>query len=387
MTDTFIYIFYILLFIPVNSFILYPFVIFIISKFVKAVNYNKDNLPKVSLLIAAYNEEKVIEERLKNIASLDYDFSKIEVHIGSDYSSDRTNEILQKKQNEYHWLKIHLFKERRGKASVLNDLIKLANYDIVVFSDANTEFKKDALKNLVYQFQEEKIGGVCGKLILTDDEVEKTESVEERKYWLYETVIKESESNLGLLFAANGGIFAIRKKLFEQIPIKKAVTDDLFISLSVIGKGYKFVYAKDACAVESVGKDVTTEFKRKVRFSATNFQTMTLCFRSIIRQGLLISYAFFSHKISRWFLPFNLILLYLFSVLLFGKSIIINNLFYLQSLFYLLALLGYIGTKIRVKFFLFSLPYFFVIANIAVIKGFFKFLNKKHSVIWESTKR
>lgn len=387
MTDTFIYIFYILLFIPVNSFILYPFVIFIISKFVKAVNYNKDNLPKVSLLIAAYNEEKVIEERLKNIASLDYDFSKIEVHIGSDYSSDRTNEILLKKQNEYHWLKIHLFKERRGKASVLNDLIKLANYDIVVFSDANTEFKKDALKNLVYQFQEEKIGGVCGKLILTDDEVEKTESVEERKYWLYETVIKESESNLGLLFAANGGIFAIRKKLFEQIPIKKAVTDDLFISLSVIGKGYKFVYAKDACAVESVGKDVTTEFQRKVRFSATNFQTMTLCFRSIIRQGLLISYAFFSHKISRWFLPFNLILLYLFSVLLFGKSIIINNLFYLQSLFYLLALLGYIGTKIRVKFFLFSLPYFFVIANIAVIKGFFKFLNKKHSVIWESTKR
>ncbi len=387
MTDTFIYIFYILLFIPVNSFILYPFVIFIISKFVKAVNYNKDNLPKVSLLIAAYNEEKVIEERLKNIASLDYDFSKIEVHIGSDYSSDRTNEILLKKQNEYHWLKIHLFKERRGKASVLNDLIKLANYDIVVFSDANTEFKKDALKNLVYQFQEEKIGGVCGKLILTEDEVEKTESVEERKYWLYETVIKESESNLGLLFAANGGIFAIRKKLFEQIPIKKAVTDDLFISLSVIGKGYKFVYAKDACAVESVGKDVTTEFKRKVRFSATNFQTMTLCFRSIIRQGLLISYAFFSHKISRWFLPFNLILLYLFSVLLFGKSIIINNLFYLQSLFYLLALLGYIGTKIRVKFFLFSLPYFFVIANIAVIKGFFKFLNKKHSVIWESTKR
>ena len=145
--------------------------------------------------------------------------------------------------------------------------------------------------------------------------------------------------------------------------------------------------SKDACAVESVGKDVTTEFKRKVRFSATNFQTMTLCFRSIIRQGLLISYAFFSHKISRWFLPFNLILLYLFSVLLFGKSIIINNLFYLQSLFYLLALLGYIGTKIRVKFFLFSLPYFFVIANIAVIKGFFKFLNKKHSVIWESTKR
>ncbi|HPN38315.1 MAG TPA: glycosyltransferase family 2 protein, partial [Melioribacteraceae bacterium] len=201
------------------------------------------------------------------------------------------------------------------------------------------------------------------------------------------TIIKESESNLGLLFAANGGIFAIRKNLFEQIPIKKAVTDDLFISLSVISKGYKFIYAKDAKAIESVGKDVATEFKRKVRFSATNFQTMTLSAIGIFKQGFLISYAFISHKISRWFLPFNLILLYILNLALFGKNTLINNLFYLQTLFYLLALLGYFGSKIKVKFFLFSLPYFFVVANIAVIKGFFKFINKKHSVIWESTKR
>ncbi len=387
MIEVLIYIYFILLFIPVNSFVIYPLLILIISKFVKINNYDKEKLPKVSLLIAAYNEDKVIEDRLKNISELNYDFSKIEVHIGSDCSSDKTNEILTRKQKEFSWLKIHLFSERRGKASVLNDLIKYANNDIVVFSDANTEFKKDALKNLVYQFQDDKIGGVCGKLILTDDEVEKNESVEERKYWLYETLIKESESNLGLLFAANGGIFAIRKELFEQIPIKQAVTDDLFISLSVIGKGYKFIYAKDAKAIESVGKDVATEFKRKVRFSATNFQTMTLCLNSILKQGILISYAFFSHKISRWFLPFNLVLLYLVNLILVGKSTIIDNMFYLQSLFYLFALLGYIGTKIRFKFFLFSLPYFFVVANIAVIKGFFKFLNKKHSVIWESTKR
>lgn len=387
MNEILLYIFYLLLFIPLNSFIFYPFLIYIISKFVKNKRYDKDNLPKVSILIAAYNEEKVIEERLKNISELNYDFSKIEVHIGSDCSSDRTNEILLAKAKEYNWLKLHLFNERRGKASVLNDLIKFAQNDIVVFSDANTEFKKDALKNLVYQFQDDKIGGVCGKLILTDDEVEKTESVEERKYWVYETIIKESESKLGLLFAANGGIFAIRKHLFEEIPIKKAVTDDLFISLSVIAKGYKFVYAKDAIAIESVGKDVATEFKRKVRFSATNFQTMTLCTPKIIKQGLLISYAFFSHKISRWFLPFNLILLYFVNFVLVGVSNFVDNLFYLQSLFYLLAFLGYIGSKIKVKFFLFSLPYFFVVANIAVIKGFFKYLNKKHSVIWETTKR
>lgn len=380
-------IFFILLIIPINSFIFYPLVVFVISKFIKDNNHKTKFIPEVSILIAAYNEEKVIEERLKNINNLKYDFTKLEVLIGSDCSNDRTNEILLEKQKEFSWLKVYLFDKRRGKASVLNDLIKLAKNDIIVFSDANTEFKPEALKNLVYSFKDEKIGGVCGKLVLTDDEVEKNESVEEKKYWIYETIIKESESRLGLLFAANGGIFAIRKNLFENIPIEKAVTDDLFISLTVIGKGYKFVYAKDAIAVESVGKDVATEFKRKVRFSATNFQTMTICFKDIIKRGFLITYAFFSHKISRWFLPFNMILIYVLNILLFGKNTFFNFTFYLQSLFYLLAFLGYIGSKIRLKFFLFSLPFFFVLANIAVLKGFFKYLNKKHSVIWETTKR
>ncbi len=387
MNDILVIIFFILLFIPVNSFVLYPLVIFVISRFFKENKSTNEFMPKVSILIAAYNEEKVIEERLKNIRNLKYDFSKLEVLIGSDCSSDRTNEILLDKQKEYSWLKIFLFDKRRGKASVINDLIKLAKNDIVVFSDANTEFKPEALKNLVYSFKDEKIGGVCGKLVLTDDEVEKNESVEEKKYWIYETIIKESESRLGLLFAANGGIFAIRKNLFIDIPIEKAVTDDLFISLTVIGKGYKFVYAKDAIAVESVGKDVATEFKRKVRFSATNFQTMTICLTDIIKRGILITYAFFSHKISRWFLPFNMILIYLLNIFIFGYNTFVNITFYLQSLFYLFALLGYISSKIRFKFFLFSLPYFFVVANIAVLKGFFKYLNKKHSVIWETTKR
>lgn len=387
MTDFLYILFLVLLFIPINSFILYPVIIFVIGLFIPKKKDLLSELPKVSILIAAYNEEKVIKERLQNLADLDYDHSKIEVIIGSDCSSDKTNIILSESLEKYNWLKIHLFKERRGKATILNDLIKFASNDIVVFSDANTVFKKDSLKNLVKNFNSPKIGGVCGKLVLTDDEVEKSESVEESKYWAFETIIKESESKLGLLFAANGGIFAIKKDLFTEIPIKQAVTDDLFISLSVIAKGYNFVYAGDAIAVESVGKDVKTEFNRKVRFSATNFQTLSFFLTPLIKRGLLIFYAFFSHKISRWLLPFNLILVFIANGLVYNLNELTQIIFYLQSLFYILAAVGYFFTKIKVRFFLFSLPYFFVMANIAIIKGFNKFLKHQHSVVWESTKR
>ncbi len=387
MMDILFLLFCILLFLPINSFVIYPVVIWFVSLFFTNKNKIHNFAPRVSILIAAFNEEKVIAERLKNIDDLDYDHSLIEVIVGSDKSSDQTNAILTEKVKEYPWLTIQLFNERRGKATILNDLIKFAKYDIVVFTDANTVFKKDALKNLVVNFNDEKIGGVCGKLILTDDELDKNESVEEKKYWVYETFIKESESKTGLLFAANGGIFAIRKNLFVEIPIKKAVTDDLFISLSVITKGYNFIYAQDSVAIESVGKDVATEFKRKIRFSATNFQTMVLCINGLLKRGLLISYAFFSHKISRWFLPFNLILLYIINLFLFDYNSLINISLLMQSMFYILALLGSLLSKLKIRFFLFSLPYFFIMANIAIVLGFIKFINKRHTVIWESTKR
>ncbi|MFH0733584.1 MAG: glycosyltransferase family 2 protein [bacterium] len=387
MSDILLYFFYIFLFLPINSFVFYPCVIGLISLFIKDKHNSVNFLPKVSILIAAYNEEKVIADRLKNIANLDYDLSLIEVIIGSDCSSDNTNKILTEKLDEYPWLTVHLYKERGGKATILNNLIKLAKNEIVVFTDANTVFNKEALKNLVLNFYDEKIGGVCGKLVLTDDEIDKNESVEEKKYWVYETFIKESESKLGLLFAANGGIFAIRKSLFNEIPIQKAVTDDLFISLSVITKGYKFIYAKDSIAVESVGEDVKTEFKRKIRFSATNFQTMVLCLPGLIKRGFFIFYAFFSHKISRWFLPFNLILLFVFSLILVNYSGLVNLFLLIQSLFYLLAVVGYLLAKLKIRFFIFSLPYFFVVANLAIVFGFIKFIKKRHTVIWESTKR
>ncbi len=125
-------------------------------------------MPFVSIIISAYNEEKVIKDRIENIAIQNYDFKKLELIIGSDCSSDNTNEILLSLSKKYSWLSIYKFNERRGKSAVLNDLVKKANGPILIFSDANTEFEKDAVYNLIKEFTSPIIGGVSGKLELVE---------------------------------------------------------------------------------------------------------------------------------------------------------------------------------------------------------------------------
>ncbi|MCU7513021.1 MAG: glycosyltransferase family 2 protein [Ignavibacteria bacterium] len=376
-----------LIFISVHSYILYPVIINIIAR-LKGKNPEENSYyPEVSILCSAYNEEKVIENRIKNILSLDYDLSKIEMLIGSDCSSDRTNEMLLELQKKHPWLKVHVFSERRGKAAVINDLVKLARHEILVFTDANTEFDRNSLKLLLEDFSAPEIGGVSGRLILLEPEANRSESVEEKKYWEYETLIKRAEGRCGILIGANGGIFAIRKKLFREIPTKKAVTDDFFISLSVLEKDYRFIYRYDAFAFEEVGRSVSLEVKRKIRFASTNFQTMFFFRKLLFNKNILVSYAFWSHKITRWFLPFILIITFLLNILILGNGGFFVAAFAAQLLFYAAALFGYILSLFKIRMTAFSLPYFFVVANMALLLGFFRFMSGKHSIIWQSTPR
>jgi cellulose synthase/poly-beta-1,6-N-acetylglucosamine synthase-like glycosyltransferase len=379
--------FYITGFLIINSFFLYPVVLYFASRkhTGRITEYGFE--PSVSILIAAHNEEKVIEERIKNISTLNYDLNKIEVFIGSDYSTDKTNEILLEQEKKYSWLHIFLSEERRGKAGILNEIFKRVNNEILVFTDANTQFHKDALKNLIEDFADETIGGVCGRLILVDSEKSKSEGVEESEYWKYETHIKKLEGTCGLLLAANGGIFAIRKKLYEAIPIDNAVTDDLFVSLSVIAREFKFTYRIDALAYEDTGKDLSAEYLRKVRFGATNFQTLIYFKKLLWAENKFLSYNFFSHKVTRWFLPLLLILLLLISYFLSDFNFIVHKAYYFQVIIYLLALCGYLLSMIKIRIPVFSIPYFFAVSNIAMAEGFIKFIRKQHSVIWASTER
>lgn len=377
--------FIIFLLLIIHSFFFYPVILILLNRLKSSIHSIKDNQNKsLSILIAAYNEEKVIKDRIENLAEQNYDFEKVEVFVGSDNSKDKTDEILLELSQKYKWLKFFSYKQRGGKAGVLNKLIKEAKNEIIVFTDANTIFDKNVLKNLVKYFDNNDIGGVCGKLILKSED---SDDNEESRYWSYETMIKQVEGDLGISIAANGGIFAIRKELYTQIPTEKAVTDDLFLSLKVLSKGYKFAYASDARAYENTANSLNEEMQRKIRFSATNFQTLLACKDLLFHKNLLLSYAFWSHKVIRWFLPLLLIFIFISNYLLISFGSFYNLFFILQVIFYAFSFIGFILYKFKIRFMIFTLPYYFYLSNYALVMGFIKFIKGQNSVIWESTKR
>ena len=381
-------IFIIVLFLMLHTYFLYPISIYLICQLKgKATHGSVEKYSTVSILIAAYNEEKVIRERIENLSEARKEFQYFEVLVGSDNSSDSTNDILIELSKKYEWLKFYNFQVRNGKAGILNKLYQEAKGEILVFTDANTVFQRDALSVLLRGFRDLTVGGVCGRLILNDDRVQINEPLEERRYWRYETQIKQMEGKLGILIGANGGIFAIKKDLFQEIPVNRPVTDDLFLTLNVLSKGYKFIYERDAIAFEDVGQNVQTEFKRKVRFSATNFQTIAFFKDFLFFRPALVSYAFLSHKVIRWFFPFLAIFLFILTVLIAREKILYQYFLYTQILFFVLAFLGYLMTKLKKKLTIFSIPFFFIMANTAIILGLAKYISNSHSVIWESTKR
>lgn len=388
MNEFLVPIFFVCVFLIVNSYVFYPLIIFLISLFYKDnESIQNDYEAPVSILISAYNEEKVIKNRIENLLNQNYDNSKLEILVGSDCSTDKTNSILENLSKSINNLRVFIFNYRQGKAGVLNKLAKQASNEILIFTDANTEFEKNSIKKIVRHFQNNNVGGVSGRLILIDEDKCLTKGVEEKKYWIYETFIKIQEGKLGILIGANGGIFAIRKNLFEAIPVDKPVTDDFFVSLMVIKQGYKFKYEKEAIAIEEISTDLKIEFKRKVRIAATNYQTIYFFRDLLFNKNLLITYAIWSHKILRWFIPFILFFLLIINLFLIGYNEFFKWTFWTQIIFYISGIIGYILIKLKIRIKILSLITYFISTNLALIIGFIKFLKRKHSVIWESTPR
>jgi poly-beta-1,6-N-acetyl-D-glucosamine synthase len=370
----------------IHSYLIYPCVIFILSHFFRENKNHNYSTYSVSVIISAYNEEKVIRDRILNISRLDYDFNKLEVLIGSDCSTDKTNDILIDMQKKFPWLSVHIFDSRRGKVSIINDLIAKARNEIIVFTDANTIFDENSIKRLMRQFGDQNTGGVCGRLVLLESKTQANESVEEKRYWEYETFIKKYEGKCGILIGANGGIFAIRRNLFRQLPTEKPITDDIFITLMIIQQNFKFSYEYDAWALEDVGREIIHEFKRKTRFAATNFETMFYFKDLILNRNILLSYAFWSHKILRWMTPIFLILIFFLNVLLFN-GVIFQISLYVQLFFYFLSFIGFFQRKAKFKNKIFTIPFYFLMTNFAMLIGMMNFILKRQTAFWQSTPR
>ncbi len=338
------------------------------------------DLPRVSIIFSVYNEGKVLQRKLENLSALDYPHDKIEVVIGSDGSSDETNQIL--KNSVLTDLRYKIMEKRRGKSAVLNELVTLANGDILVFTDANTMFQTDAVKKLVQHFADASIGGVCGNLKLSADGLPK-EEVGEPWYWLYENSIKKMESDFYTIAGASGGIYAIQKKLFFPVPVHKAIVDDFLIPLQVVKNGYRVIYEPLARAFEQSTGSVFSEFKRKVRIGASNFSTISE-YRALLhpKKGF-ISFALWSHKIIRWCVPFLILLFFISCSIVSSYSTFYTIIFFGGLLFLCFGFLGFVGELFHIPTGIFGLPYYFIAMNSALFVGFIRFLRGKQKSTWD----
>lgn len=364
------------------TYILFPGLVFLrgLLKHSPYVSREIDHFPTVSVIIAARNEAKVIGEKIKNLLSMNYPKDSYEVVIASDGSSDETDDIVKKFSNS--GVKV-LSLPRQGKAAALNSAFATSNGEIIVFSDANSIFDHEAIRSLVIPFGDSNVGGVAGNQCYLPENGKAISSSGEKAYWSFDRMLKKFQGRAGNTIAATGAIYAIRRKLFSQIP--EGVTDDFFTSTGVIAQGYRLVFAQNAIAYEPVADSSEIEFGRKVRI-------MTRGLRSVVMRAQLLNpfrYGFyslqlFSHKVLRRLVVFPLLLILLISPLLWNEGIIYQSALIAQLIIYSL---GISGALLRKTSFgntkIFTLPYFFIMVNTAAFVAAINLLRGHQIDRWE----
>lgn len=357
--------------------------------------YNDPNfLPKVTLVIPAYNEMTCIEAKVKNTFGLDYPTENFEVLFVTEGSNDGTSEYVESLQTKYPNLRMIAGDTRRGKIEAMNIAMKTITTPIVIFTDANTTLNQAVIKNIVRHFQDPIVGAVAGEKRIQTEGSEAAAGAGEGLYWKYESFLKKLDTELYSVVGAAGELFAVRTDLFEHVE-KDTLLDDFIISLRIAANGFRVIYEPEAYASERPSFSIQDEMKRKIRIAAGGFQAIArLGFLwNIFKYGLL-SFQYISHRAMRWAVaPFCLPLLVLINaILLFTGSELLDIFSYhllmiAQIAFYVLALLGYYleNKKIRVK--ILFVPFYFSFMNYCAIKGYFRYKNGLTSGIWEKVKR
>lgn len=372
--------------------ILYAYLLFPLLVVLRGLIWRKpyksqdtDPLPLVSIIIAAYNEEKEIGGKLDNILALDYPRDRLEVVIASDGSTDRTNTIVQ--SYESHGIKL-LALPRLGKAGALNAAVAAAQGEILVFSDANSMYRSDAIRQLVRPFADAAVGGVAGNQCYLKKKEASSVGAGERSYWDFDRIIKQFESSAGNTISATGAIYAIRRSLFQ--PVMEGVTDDFYTSTGVIAQGSRLVFAPEAVAYESVAGTSGTEFGRKVRVITRGLRGVFIARRPLLNPFRYGFYALqlFSHKALRRLVVFLLLLLLLVNTFLWNDGWFYRLTMLGQLGFYGLGLLGYLldGTRLgRLKFL--TIPFYFCLVNYAVLLAALNIMRGQQIKRWEPQRK
>lgn len=360
--------------------------VIVLSRFLKRVHHPDEHYePQITFIVAAYNEERVIEEKILNDLELNYPREKWHLIVVSDGSSDRTPEMVKKYEGR-GVTSMHQ-EARKGKIAALNRAVKEAKGEILVFSDANSMFDKDALRKLVRHFKDPKIGGVCGQKSVLYNSARRA-SLGDHLFWLYESNLKQAESALGSIPTADGEIFAMRRELYREVP-EEIINDDTAITLDIIASGQRVIYDKEAITREEASISIEDDFKVKSRMVCGGYQALTTYWRELCPWRSWFGAQFFFHKVLRYAMWLPLLLLYLASLSLIYEHPFYSLFFGLQTAFYLLALVGWgldrLIDRIPHPFYL---PYYYCNVNIAAFKGLLYFLKRQSMLsIWSKAQR
>jgi biofilm PGA synthesis N-glycosyltransferase PgaC len=386
-----IIVFWISIFLIVYTFIGYGFVLYILvrikSLFKKPFLFKKNQpLPSVSILIAAYNEEGIILEKLSNTLDLNYPKDKIQIIFITDGSTDKTAGLL----SGHKEITLLHQEGRNGKMAAIERAIPFVTGEITVFTDANTFLNKDAILELVQHYQNAKVGAVAGEKRIIVGETADASSAGEGFYWKYESRLKKWDYALYSNVGAAGELFSIRSGLYQPVE-HDTIIDDHMIAMRIAERGYIIGYEPKAYAMETASLDIKEELKRKVRIAAGGIQSILRLKKAANPFYYpVFTFQYISHRVLRWTItPFLLILVLLLNALIVANT---GSAFYtcilaLQVTFYVLSLVGvYFESKnIRIK--ILFIPYYFCIMNYAVLAGIFKYYNKQQSSAWEKSKR
>jgi len=371
------------------TYVFFPWLIELISgksKMNADVYPDSDACPSVSILIAAFNEEKVIEAKLTSILNSNFPSDKFEILIGSDASTDRTADLVKAFSTSDPRIKLHEFELRRGKPSVVNDLVDLSQNELIILTDANVLFEEGAIFNLLRHFKNSKIG-LVGANILNVGQMKDGISHQETSYIARENRIKYFEGiRWGVMMGPFGGCFALRKSLYKSVPANFLV-DDFYICMQILKQNFNCINELKAICYEDVSNDIKQEYRRKARISAGNFQNLREFSSYLLRPFSPAGFCFISHKVLRWLTPFFLLI----SLLSLGVLSCTHN-FYafllIGELFLLFTpLLDAMLSKLGLHWKLLRFVSYFSYMNLALLKGFFRFINGIQSSVWTPTVR
>ena len=384
--------FWISLFIIFYAFIGYGIVLFFLVKLrqifrgKRSINAEEIlNLPSCTLIVAAYNEEDFIEQKIKNTLALNYPKDKVSFLFITDGSTDKTPEII----SLYPQIKLMHLPNRLGKIAAVQRAVSAVKTEIMVFTDANTFLNPDALVKLCRHYADPKVGAVAGeKRVHIEENADATAG--EGFYWKYESKLKVWDSELNTIVGAAGELFSVKKALYQSVH-PNSIIDDFMISMLVAKKGYRIVYEPEAFATETSSANIKEELKRKIRIAAGGLQSI-IWLKSLLlpfKQPLL-SFQYISHRVLRWtVVPFLMIAALFLNIGIAAQThLLVYQLFLsAQILFYGAAVLGWVLEKRQIKIKALFIPYYFGVMNYAVIAGIFRYLFGRQSAAWEKSKR